>query len=91
MKFDNMTKEELKIWKMVKARLTADPMLDNVLDGQDEDSKAAAAAATALAESRRRICELLEAKPGTPVLTFWTPTEDEDAELLHVRESDENN
>ena len=49
---DNMTKEELRIWKMVKARLDEDPAQDNVPGEQDEDSEAAAATAAARAESR---------------------------------------
>ena len=54
-------------------RLDEDPTQDNVLGGQDEDSMAAATAAAAYAESRQRISELLEAKPGT-CLSVLTPS-----------------
>ena len=67
---DDMTKEELRIWEMVKARLDEDPTQDGVLGEQDEVSRATAATAAARTESRQRISELHDAKPGTPVLTF---------------------
>ena len=70
MTLDSMTKKELMIWKFVKARLDEDSTQDNVPGEQDENSKAADATTAARAESRRRISELLDAKPSTPVLTF---------------------
>jgi hypothetical protein len=90
MTLDSMTKKELMIWKFVKARLDEDSTQDNVPGEQDENSKAADATTAARAESRRRFSELLDAKPGAPVLTFRPPTEDGDAELRCVRESDDN-
>ena len=52
MTLNNMTKEELKVWRMVKARLAEDQAQGNVIDKQGDASRAAAAAATAIAESR---------------------------------------
>ena len=49
MTLNNMTKEELKVWRMVKARLAEDQAQGNVIDKQGDASRAAA---TAIAESR---------------------------------------
>ena len=74
MTFNNMTKEELMIWKLVKVRLDEDLTQGNISSEQDENSKAADATTAACAEPRRRISELLDAKPSTPAcLNISTP------------------
>ena len=60
MTIDNMTKEWLKVWKLTKSRLTEDPAQLNVTIEQNEDTVEAT-----LAESRRRISDLIGSKPGT--------------------------
>ena len=64
---DNMTKEELNVWKLVKSRPAEDQAQLNVANEQDEASVNAAAAAATLAKSRRRVCKF-ESKPGTCVI-----------------------
>ena len=80
MTLDNMTKEELKVWGMVKTGLAEDQARVDVIDEQDGASRAEAAAAAAVAKSRRKIGELLDAKPGTSAITFRSLNEDKDAE-----------
>ena len=77
---ENMTKDELQNWKLVQARINDSGELD-------DDAKAAAAAVHKRAESRRRVTELLDAKPDTFVLTFQTPIDKESDETARIRES----
>ena len=48
---DNMTKEALKVWKLVKSRMAEHQEQLDVADEQDEASVNAAAVAATLAES----------------------------------------
>ena len=70
MTMENMTKEELKVWRMVKARWAEDQAQFNVIDEQDEAFMNAAAVAAAIADSQRRICELIDSKAGTSAITY---------------------
>ena len=73
----SITKEELRVWKLVQTRINEDLQQHDVSGQQDDDLTAQAAASQEHTDSRQRMAELLEAKPGTFVFTFRAPTDDE--------------
>ena len=90
MTMDNMTKEESKVWKLVKSRLAKDQAQLDVADKQDKASVNAAAVAATLGESQQRICELIDSKPSTCVITYRIPTEDGGTEQDLIQEFPDN-
>ena len=84
MTMDNMTKDELKVWRMVKSRLAEDQAQFDVNNEQDEASMNAAAVAATLAESQQRFCPFTNSKPSTCVITHQIPTKDEGTEQAHI-------
>ena len=72
---DSMTRDELRVWKLVQTRINEDLGQHDVSGQQDDGSTATAATAHEYADSRRRMTELLEAKPGTFVITFRAPAD----------------
>ena len=76
---DSMTKDELRVWKLIQTRIDINKDLRQHDDSgqQDDGSTATGAAAQEHADSRRRMTELLEVKPGTFVFTFRAPADEE--------------
>ena len=71
----------------VKARRAEDQAQFNVIDEQDEAFMNAAAVAAAIADSQRRICELIDSKAGTSAITYRSPNKAEGIRQDRVRES----
>ena len=71
------------------ARVDKDSRQHDVPEQHDDGSPATAATAREYAESRRRITELLDAKPGTSVLIFRAPTDKEPDEPARIQGSEE--
>ena len=88
---ESMTKDELRVWKLVHARINEDSRQHDVSGQQDDGSTATATTAREYADSRRRVTELLGVKPGTFVLTFRAPADEEPNEPTRIQESEEQN
>ena len=88
---DSMTKDEVHVWRLVQNRISENSAQHDVPGQQDDGSTVPTATAQEQTDSRRRVTELLEAKPGTFAFTFRAPYDDEPDVPARIQESNEQN
>ena len=91
MAMDSMTKDELRVWRLIQNKIGENSTQHDVSGQRDDGPTVSPATAQERTDSMRRVTELLEAKPGTFVFTFRAPYEHEPDEPTRIQESNERN